>query len=153
MNKSHHTTTLRVRYCDTDKMGTFYNARALEWFECGRTEMMRNLGLPYTQIEQRGYMLPVVEAHLEYLGRATYDDLLHVEIHGYQYGMARFRFDVEIIHDATGRPIVRGYTIHAVIDTQGKPTRPPHWLVQLLQAHPQTSDGKTSFDSNPTLPI
>ena len=62
---------LRVRYSETDQMGTFYNSRALEWFECGRTEWMRNrLGLSYAGLEARGVFLPLVEAHLEFRGGA-----------------------------------------------------------------------------------
>ncbi len=46
-----HTIQLRVRYSETDQMGTFYNSRALEWFECGRTEVLRSLGIPYSTME------------------------------------------------------------------------------------------------------
>lgn len=60
---------LRVRYSETDQMGTFYNSRALEWFECGRTELMRRrLGMTYAALEGRGVFLPLVEAHLEFQG-------------------------------------------------------------------------------------
>src|ERR1039458_1458423 len=67
------TVQFRVRYSETDQMGTFYNSRALEWFECGRTELLRSLRLPYAEMEKRGVFLPVVEAHVEYRGRARYD--------------------------------------------------------------------------------
>ena len=70
---------LRVRYSETDQMGTFYNSRALEWFECGRTELMRRrLGLSYAELEAKDVFLPLVEAHLEFQGGARYDDLLDV---------------------------------------------------------------------------
>ena len=70
---------LRVRYSETDQMGTFYNSRALEWFECGRTELMRRrLGLSYAELEAKGVFLPLVEAHLEFQGGARYDDLLEI---------------------------------------------------------------------------
>ena len=71
---------LRVRYSETDQMGTFYNSRALEWFECGRTELMRNrVGLSYAALEAKGIFLPLVEAHLEFRGGARHDDLLRIE--------------------------------------------------------------------------
>ncbi len=73
-----HTLQLRVRYSETDQMGTFYNSRPLEWFECGRTELLRSIGLPYAELEARGVFLPLVESHVEYLGRARYDDLLQL---------------------------------------------------------------------------
>ena len=68
-------------------MGTFYNSRALEWFECGRTELMRNrLGMSYAVLEEKGVFLPLVEAHLEFQGGARYDDLLR---HHFHRGIAR----------------------------------------------------------------
>src|SRR5512146_770718 len=73
-----HTIQLRVRYSETDQMGTFYNSRPLEWFECGRTELLRSVGLPYSELEARGVFLPLVESHVEYLGRARYDDALRM---------------------------------------------------------------------------
>src|SRR3954451_20361898 len=70
-----HKQQLRVRYSETDQMGTVYHSRPLEWFECGRTELLRHLGLPYADLERQGLYLPLIESHLQYLGRARYDDL------------------------------------------------------------------------------
>ena len=124
---------LRVRYSETDQMGTFYNSRALEWFECGRTELMRRrLGFSYAELEARGVFLPLVEAHLEFQGRARYDDLLAIASTASLFGRARLRFEVQITQQETGRPVVRGYTVHAFTDAQAKPIRPPSWFVQLL---------------------
>src|ERR1035441_7297300 len=70
---------LRVRYSETDQMGTFYNSRALEWFECGRTELMRrNLGMSYAELEARGGLLPRVQWQVEFQRRRRYDDLLEI---------------------------------------------------------------------------
>jgi acyl-CoA thioester hydrolase len=124
---------LRVRYSETDQMGTFYNSRALEWFECGRTEWIRHrLGLSYAQIEARGVFLPLVEAHLQFRGGARYDDLLAVSTAAGLAGRARLRFDVQIHNQSTGKPVVRGYTIHAFTDATHKPIRPPDWLSVMM---------------------
>jgi acyl-CoA thioester hydrolase len=124
---------LRVRYSETDQMGTFYNSRALEWFECGRTELMRRrLGMSYSTLEARGVFLPLVEAHLEFQGGARYDDLLSIASNVQQSGRAKLRFDVQINHCVDGKPVVRGYTVHAFIDRQGKPIRPPPWFIEML---------------------
>ena len=125
-------TEFRVRYSETDQMGTFYNSRPLEWFECGRTELLRALGLPYATMEQRGVLLPVVESHVEYLGRARYDDLLRMTSRGSVVGRARVRVDNTIVHAATGAGVARGYTVHAVVDSAGKPIRPPAWLLEIF---------------------
>jgi len=124
---------LRVRYSETDQMGTFYNSRALEWFECGRTEWTRNrLGLSYAALEAKGLFLPLVEAHLEFRGGARYDDLLAVCTSAHLSGRARLRFDAQISHHSTGNPVVRGYTIHAFTDAGHKPVRPPAWFLALI---------------------
>jgi acyl-CoA thioester hydrolase len=124
---------LRVRYSETDQMGTFYNSRALEWFECGRTELMRRrLGLSYAELEAKGVFLPLVEAHLEFQGGARYDDLLDIVSTAAMDGRAKIRFDAQIRQHATGKPVVRGWTIHAFADARAKPIRPPVWFVELL---------------------
>jgi len=128
-----HTTSLRVRYSETDQMGTFYNSRALEWFECGRTELMRRkLRMSYAVLEERGVFLPLVEAHLEFQGGARYDDLLEVASTVDLSGRARLRFQVQILQAASRKPVVRGSTVHAFTDRQGKAIRPPPWFVEML---------------------
>ncbi len=135
MNKLSDVLQLRVRYSETDQMGTFYNSRALEWFECGRTELMRNrLRMSYTVLEEKGVFLPLVEAHLEFQGGARYDDLLRITSTAELQGRARLRFEVQINQSDTGQPVVRGYTVHAFTDTQGKAIRPPEWFVERLKA-------------------
>jgi len=124
---------LRVRYSETDQMGTFYNSRALEWFECGRTELMRRrLGMSYAALEAKGAFLPLVEAHLEFQGGARYDDLLEIASTVIVSGRAKLRFDVQVHNSETRKPVVRGYTVHAFTDRQGKPIRPPSWFMELL---------------------
>jgi len=126
--------TLRVRYSETDQMGTFYNSRALEWFECARTESLRAAGVSYAEMEQRGVLLPLVEAHVSYRGRARYDDLLCLRTTVCFCGKASLRFDVNITHADGGAPVVEGYTVHAIADSDGKPARPPAWLNQVVAA-------------------
>jgi len=126
---------LRVRYSETDQMGTFYNSRALEWFECGRTELMRKrLGMSYAVLEQKGAFLPLVEAHLNFQGGARYDDLLDITTAVELSGRARLRFEVQINRHLTGKPVVQGYTVHAFADSKGKPIRPPAWFVEQMQS-------------------
>ena len=134
MSHLHDVLQLRVRYSETDQMGTFYNSRALEWFECGRTELMRRrLGLSYAELETKGIFLPLVEAHLEFQGGARYDDLLDITSVVEMCGRAKLRFEVQITQNANGKPVVRGYTVHAFADDDGKPIRPPTWFLELMQ--------------------
>lgn len=131
-----HTITLRVRYSETDQMGTYYNSRALEWFECGRSELLRSLGRTYRDMELEGLRLPLREAHVEYLGKAQYDDELEIASRLSMPGRARFRFDVEVRQSGSGEPVCRGWTEHVVTDPAGKAIRPPRWLVQMVCNHP-----------------
>jgi acyl-CoA thioester hydrolase len=134
MSQLHDVLQLRVRYSETDQMGTFYNSRALEWFECGRTELMRQrLGMSYAALEEKNIFLPLVEAHLEFQGGARYDDLLDIATIVELSGRAKLRFEVQINQNANGKPVVRGHTVHAFADASGKPIRPPAWFLELLQ--------------------
>jgi acyl-CoA thioester hydrolase len=129
-----HVLRLRVRYSETDQLGTFYNSRALEWFECGRTELLRAIGAAYADLEKRGVCLPLVEAHVNYLGRARYDDLLEMKTVMSMAGKASFRFDMSVDQAHGGAPVVTGYTVHAITNADGKPMRCPAWLAQTLEA-------------------
>jgi acyl-CoA thioester hydrolase len=134
MSHLHDVLQLRVRYSETDQMGTFYNSRALEWFECGRTELMRRrLGKSYAELEAQSVFLPLVEAHLEFQGGARYDDLLDIASTVQVSDRAKLRFEVQITQNVSGKPVVRGYTVHAFADAAGKPIRPPAWFMELLR--------------------
>ena len=124
-----HTIQLRVRYCETDQMGTVYNSRPLDWFECGRTELLRDLGLRYADLEAKGLFLPLIESHVEYQGRARYDDLLEMTTQLSLESRARLRCEVGVVQAETRKPVVRGYTIHVFTDSVGKPIRPPAWIM------------------------
>ena len=74
-----HFTELRVRYADTDQMRFAYNGKYFEYFEVGRTEMMREVGLPYEMIEKSGFFMPVIETKIHFFQPAFYDELLLIE--------------------------------------------------------------------------
>jgi acyl-CoA thioester hydrolase len=131
-----YTTTLRVRYSETDQMGTFYNSRALEWFEVARTEWLRATGTSYAEMERRGVGLPLVEAHVEYLGTARYDDELRVEVSASMLSKVRLQFDVAISHADGSGEVCRGYTVHATVNDQVKPIRPPQWFRDVIERGP-----------------
>ena len=133
MTDSQHVLCFRVRYSETDQMRTYYNSRALEWFEKGRTELLRSMGKTYREMETLGVMLPVREAHVEYLGKAQYDDLLKMTSTFTWSGKARIRVDVQIEQTESGAPVCRGWTEHAIVNPKGRPIRPPEWLVEICK--------------------
>ena len=74
-----HRTTYRVIYGDTDNMGQVYYGNYFRWFEIGRSEMFRSLGLPYKSVEDQGIFLPVSETYCKYSSPAKYDDIIVIE--------------------------------------------------------------------------
>lgn len=134
-----YTVEHRVRYGETDQMGTFYNARALDWFEFGRTELLRALGIPYAELEEKGIFLPVVEAHINYLGKARYDDLIRITTTAELIGRVKIKFKAQIHNiSADGKKIVEGYTIHAFLNSEGRPIKPPSWIAEKFGINPGT---------------
>jgi acyl-CoA thioester hydrolase len=127
-----HTYQLRVRYSESDRMGTFYNSRLLEWMEVGRSELTRAAGKPYAAWEAEGVMAPIVEANLKFKGRAGYDDLLCLETTCEREGRARLKFNTVITMAETGKPVAEGFTIHALTTPEGNPIRIPDWVNDLL---------------------
>ena len=127
-----HVHQLRVRYSESDRMGTFYNSRLLEWMEVGRSELLRAAGCGYAEWEARGLMAPIIEAHLKFKGRAEYDDLLDIETVCCREGRARYRFESKLVLAESKKTVAEGYTIHALTDPNGKPVRIPEWADNLL---------------------
>ncbi len=132
-NTLSHSTSYRVIYGDTDTMGVVYHANYLRWFEIGRTELFRHLGLPYREIEARGLMLPVSEVKCKYLTPARYDDVIVIEATlntGFRAGM---QFDYTITSQDGAVIHTTGYTRHAFVNGHGKVVRPPAFIRELIR--------------------
>jgi acyl-CoA thioester hydrolase len=127
-------TKIRVRYADTDQMKMVYYAKYFEYFEQGRSDLLRMIGLPYPEIERREYFLPVVEAFASYKKPARYDDLLNVKVMVKEMPQARIRIEYELTNDETKEVLADGYTIHSFLSaTTGKPMRAPAFFVEKIQ--------------------
>lgn len=129
---------LRVRYAETDQMGVVYHARYLDWFEVARTEMIRHWGMNYRQIEEeKGLLLPVVEASVQYKKPARYDDSLVISPRVLEAGGVRLTFAYEIRREQEDELLVTGTTRHMWVNRQWKPARidriAPELYRQLLQ--------------------
>ena len=127
-------TQIRVRYADTDKMQFVYNGKYLEYFEVGRTELLRNSGLPYSTIEKHGYQLPLIEAGVKYFKPAVYDDLLDIEAVVKDIFSAKLVVEYTIRRTGTDDIISKGFTTHMFIkvDTK-KAVRPPKFYLDKLK--------------------
>ncbi len=121
----------RVPYADTDKMGVVYYANYLVYFERLRTELLRESGLPYLQMEQEGIMLPVIEAVCQYKKPAEYDDLL--EISGWVDEIKGPKVKISCEVRKNGEILVYGHTVHACINVETRrPVRPPPILSKII---------------------
>src|SRR5258706_1891610 len=119
-------TAIRVRYADTDQMKMVYYAKFFEYFEQGRSDLLRDIGMPYPEIERMGYYLPVIEAHARYLKSARYDDPLSITTIVNDTPQARIRIEYEVHHHETDELLAVGHTIHSFVNAAtGKPTRAP----------------------------
>lgn len=126
--------TVRVRYAETDQMGVAYYANHFVWFELGRTELFRQRGYVYRDLEeQEGCYLVVAEAHCRYHAPVRYDDVLTVRT---RVKAARTRvvvFTYELL-SADGRLLASGETLHVITDGKGKPRTLPEKYRQVLLA-------------------
>ena len=127
-----HRTGCRVIYGDTDNMGYAYHANYFRWFEIGRTEMLRALGMSYKQIEGNGIFLPVSEAHCKFFSPVQYDDMLIVETTLDSNFKAGFKFGYGIFREKDQQVLARGYTKHPCVNGDGKVIRPPKFLMDVF---------------------
>jgi len=128
-----NTIQVRVRYAHIDKMGIVYHSRYLEWFEAGRSELLRKIGLPYSEVEKSGILLPVVEAFLKFKTPAKYDDLINIVSTIREIPGVKLKIFYKIYDEDFKNILVDGYTIHAFINSDGKPTRIPLWIKEVLE--------------------
>jgi acyl-CoA thioester hydrolase len=135
------TTQVRVRYAETDQMGIVYYANYLVWFELGRVEVLRTMGLSYKVLEtEHGCILPVIEARCRYRAPARYDDEILIETRPAMLRGTVLKFAYKIYRkpDQKGKErkllLAEGETVHVVCDgqLQRKPL-PEHYAEVLRQ--------------------
>ncbi|MCI0473783.1 MAG: acyl-CoA thioesterase [Ignavibacteria bacterium] len=124
-------TEIRTLYAHTDIMGVVNNTRYLEYFEAGRNELMRNMGYPYTKLEQQNIGLPLIEANVKYYSPAKYDDVLLINACLKELPTVKIKIYYEI--KVGEKLIATGFTIHSFLDLKKfKPVRPPQDFMDLL---------------------
>jgi acyl-CoA thioester hydrolase len=124
---SHHEIEIRVRYQETDGQGRVHHANFITYFEQGRTELLRAAGRTYRQLEEEGLMLVVAERAVEYFRPARYDDLLRVRTSTSAIRGARIEHVYEVFRG--DELLVRGRSVVACIDREGRPRRVPRSII------------------------
>ncbi len=131
-----HVTEIRVRYADTDMMHFVYNGKYLEYFEVGRTELLRSTGLSYSEVEKNGYQLPLIETGIKFLQSAVYDDILEIHAAVKELYSSKVHIEYVVKRKGTNGIIAEGFTTHIFIksDTK-KAVRPPKIYVDALKPY------------------
>lgn len=127
------TSEFRVRYAETDQMGVVYHANYLVWCEVGRTDLIRELGLPYAQLERDGVLLAVAEAGMRFHAPARYDDRIRVETTVSDVRSRTVTFEYRIFHVDTDARLVTASTTLIALDRDSRPTRLPDDLRRRLE--------------------
>jgi len=135
MAKKEYTFELRIAYADTDRMGVVYYGNYFTLFERGRTELMRNMGVRYRDLEEKEKLfLPVNEASARYFSPAKYDELISVKTRIKELGRAHIDFEYEIHSVDSGKRVAEGFTRHPFVNFQWKPVRVPKPLRDKLSS-------------------
>ncbi|GAB4406190.1 MAG: thioesterase family protein [Bacteroidia bacterium] len=128
-------TQVRVRYGETDQMGYVYYGKYAEYFEVGRVEVIRSLGISYKSIEERGVLMPVAELQVQYRRPARYDDLLTIRTTIPELPRSSFLTQYEI-HNEAGELLVTGQVRLAFVDkVRQRPIRVPDFVLEAVAQH------------------
>lgn len=122
----------RVRYAETDRMGVVYYGNYLTWFELGRSAYMREGAYSYSEMEDDGYVMPVIKVSIEYLSSAFYDRVIVIRTRAKLLGKVRIQFDHEILDKESGTLLARGYVKLACMKSGIK--NPAKWPEKVLKA-------------------
>jgi len=126
---------VRVRYAETDQMGVVYHSNYLVWFEIGRVELIRSMGLDYKQMEAEGCGISVVDVHARYRASARYDDELVVQTTLLAVRGAVIRFGYKILRVEDGVLLCEGETVHVVVGKDMKKRSLPEKYAERFAAH------------------
>ena len=125
---------IRVIYAETDAMGIVYHTNYIRWFEIGRTELMREAGVVYDDLEKEGFFLPLTQLTCHYLYPARYDDVVLVESRIEYFRRASVKFAYEIWDEKREKLLVEGTTVHAFLNREEKIVRAPARVADIFAA-------------------
>ena len=129
-----HQIQVRVRYSETDQMGVVYHGNYIPYFEMGRVEWLRNMGVSYKWMEENGVMLPVVSLSMNFKKPARYDDLLTVKTILKSQTSVKIEFDYEIYNE-NDELLTTGYSMLVFVDRNtGRPILPPDYVSEKIKA-------------------
>lgn len=114
-------TKIKVRYVETDQMGIVHHSNYYHWFEVGRTELLNQIGMSYSDIEKQGILFPLIETHCYYKNGAKYEDELTIETKLSELKGAKAYFTYKVIRNKDNKILAEGNTVHTFTNTEFKP--------------------------------
>ncbi|HEV2196832.1 MAG TPA: thioesterase family protein [Candidatus Acidoferrum sp.] len=131
----YHDAKVRVRYAETDQMGVVYHANFLIWFEVGRVELMRALGVEYKKMEKEDdCRIVVADVHCRYHDSARYDEELRIRTRITESKNRVIVFSYEVIRDTDGKVLANGETTHVICGSSGRPKLLPEKYRRIMVA-------------------
>jgi len=127
------TTEYRVIYGDSDPFDVVYYANYFDFFERGRTELFRELGVTYRDVSEKGIFLPVSETHCKYHKPAQYDNLLVIETRIAYMKRVSIKFEYKIFVKGSAELLAEGYTVHGFVNKDRKLVRVPQEVYQKVK--------------------
>jgi acyl-CoA thioester hydrolase len=128
---------MRTLYVDTDRSQVVYHANYLRYFEFGRASLMRDAQYPYKQIEESGYVYPIIKTELNYHSPLFYDDLIYIYTRPARLELVKVQFDYLITNADSGEIVCTGYTRHCAVNGNGLPVEIDARTQSLWQQFPR----------------
>jgi len=132
-----HQCEYRTLYADTDRSQVVYHANYLRYFEFGRASLMRDAAYPYREIEESGYVYPIIEIGVSYYSPLYYDDAMYIHTRPSELERVRLRFEYVIVHKETGDLVCQGFTKHCAVNESGVPVGIDEKTVHLWEIFPR----------------
>lgn len=131
-----HCSQMRTLYVDTDRSQVVYHANYLRYFEFGRAEFMRDYNYPYKEIEESGYVYPIIKTELNYYTPLFYDDLMYVHTRPTSLGLVKIQFDYVITRAEDNEIICTGFTRHCAVNKKSIPVEVDARTIKLWEHFP-----------------
>jgi acyl-CoA thioester hydrolase len=125
---------IRVIYADTDAMGVVYHTNYIRWFEIGRTELLRDMGIVYSEVEKTGYNLPLTQVYCHYRFPVHYDQIVVLETELAYLKKVSMKFTYNIWDENRHKVLTDGYSVHACTDRSGNVVRIPSIISEIVKS-------------------
>lgn len=123
-------TKIIVRYAETDKMGIVHHSNYLIWFEAGRTDFIKGSSISYSQMEEKGILIPLSESSCKYISGAKYEDELIIKTWIKELTPVKVEFNYSILREKDQKELTKGSTLHVFVNNNFK-------IINLKRSHPE----------------